>query len=448
MYTAGPEGVYKAQAAAQAARQEAKSEPNRADQEASFRARVAQLPAEPRAAWPKERGSALLQDLQREATHNPEIAALLPSLNGEIKIMKPGRDDLYRSLIARRGLHLREKRGELADKINSLLIILDDEDGSRELQQLEIQSPQVAQEQRARDQVKIDQLRESLVPPEEKERGEIIRLVLDKGSACLGLDLPTELSPAKRWGQILVGTPGRADVEPEGAVSERSVVSYRDKDRSGINFMSSGRLQGREVKYSLGEMGCSEIVDSSEVTKYKTVTTVTQERSGMFGLKKREVPKTERHATGQMTMQEALSSDAAVRGRLTREELAEPAVRFHYQAEAPKLSRMSGEEEGEVAYRMSHDQRAGSYLAVDILLPRSIAQRVLEHLKQRPDNARQIITSVVRESLHLDEKQWDGLRPPYEKWNEFHKKNGRQPGIYIADKIFEEFDARHVHAFS
>ncbi len=443
MYTAGPEGVYKNQAAAQAARQEAKPEPDRAEQEASFRARVGELPAEPRAAWPKDRGSALLQELQQEANHNPEVAALLPNLNGEIKIMKPGHD-LYRSLVARRGLYLREKRGELADKINSLLIILDDEDGSRELQQPEIQSPQAEQEQRARDQVKIDQFRESLVPPEEKERREIIKLVLDKGSAWWNTDVQKELSPRGWGGFQSVGTPGRVDIEQEYTGLKKPVAAYKD-----ITIHRLAKDNSKQEVHSLTEVGCSEIVDASEITKYKRITTVTQERSGIFGLKKRDVPRYEQRAAGQLTMQEALSPDAALRARLTNEELAEPATRLHYVAHEPRLPKsMSLEDSTSVKYNAPGEHRGGNHISVDILLPRSVAQKVMQHLKRRPGDIRQIVESIAKEELHFGTEQWEQQQPPYSNWDKFHKKHDRQPGIYIADKTGEEFDARHVHAFS
>lgn len=75
--------------------------------------------------------------------------------------------------------------------------------------------------------------------------------------------------------------------------------------------------------------------------------------------------------------------------------------------------------------------RSGNILDIEILLPESTAQKVMQELRTNPTFARKIAGEVIIKKLGLPEKAWGegdltttgSIRPPYENWD---KKTGKR----------------------
>ncbi len=80
--------------------------------------------------------------------------------------------------------------------------------------------------------------------------------------------------------------------------------------------------------------------------------------------------------------------------------------------------------------------RSGNILDIEILLPQSTAEKVMQELRTNPTFARKIAGEVLTKKLGLPEKAWGkgdltttgSIRPPYENWD---KKTGRK--FYIKE---------------
>ena len=85
-----------------------------------------------------------------------------------------------------------------------------------------------------------------------------------------------------------------------------------------------------------------------------------------------------------------------------------------------------------------------SYLAVEIVLPESLAKTLAEEIKKNPKVIRKIVDATMTQTLGIDEAVWKtgytetswgksktfAIRPPYEKWD---ADNGGKAKLYFEE---------------
>lgn len=88
----------------------------------------------------------------------------------------------------------------------------------------------------------------------------------------------------------------------------------------------------------------------------------------------------------------------------------EPAVRIFYYVQRHD-------------WRSKNDGRTGQHMSMEILVPESMAEEILQEIKSNPNFIRSLNEKVVKGKMLEKPNAWDGpsgydkLKPPYEKWD-------------------------------
>lgn len=136
-----------------------------------------------------------------------------------------------------------------------------------------------------------------------------------------------------------------------------------------------------------------------------------------------EVPVQEKRFLGSKTVMKKQMQKVGVRPVLHGESVSngtkEPLVKLRYFADAGK------NEDASLWYK-DYTGRGGNIIAMEVLLPQSVAEKVKQEVKSNPVFVRKVVKELMTNKLGIPEKVWqDGnektnghsICPPYEKWD-------------------------------
>lgn len=183
-------------------------------------------------------------------------------------------------------------------------------------------------------------------------------------------------------------------------------------------------FSNRDVKDEFDKAGVREFIGMVPAVKeiYEEISVSVQQKrfGGLLGSKTTTEKRTQK--TGERPV---LHSEAVSNGK------NEPLFKLRYSVR----NNRADHSDPELQYK-DDVGRSGNILDIEVLLPQSTAQKVMQELKKNPAFARKIAGEVIIKKLGLPEKAWGegdltttgSIRPPYENWD---KKTGRK--FYIKE---------------
>ncbi len=110
--------------------------------------------------------------------------------------------------------------------------------------------------------------------------------------------------------------------------------------------------------------------------------------------------------------------------------------------------------DGNKGYYKTSDGRPGNYIYQEIYLPKALAEKALEKIKQDPKFIRDLVEKKLLSSGMIDKEEWDNgsslnksrvIRPPYESWN--GKLYIQEPGTYRRQDEDPKFEIKTIDPY-
>lgn len=228
-----------------------------------------------------------------------------------------------------------------------------------------------------------------------------------------------------------------------GSAGFSEVVDKRWTDKTDAGKSSFGKgvfeyfgFSDYDAKHKCDASGVREFIGMVPATKelYEDVDVPVQQKKfgGLFGSK--TVMEKRTRKTGERPV---LHSEAVANGR------NEPLYKLRYAA------RNNSSDHGDPELQYKDDVgRSGNILMVEVLLPQSTAQKVMQELKRNPLFAREMTGELITKKMGFPEKAWGegdltttgSLRPPYENWDrktgrKFYIKEAGDDGSFNQDRV-------------
>lgn len=248
----------------------------------------------------------------------------------------------------------------------------------------------------------------------EKEK-QLIQEVAEKGGAAIYMSLPSEYSPVKSNGFTFKPDVRKLTKFNKNEESLNISMAFR-------NAYLGGEYKNKKFDDVCGEQKIFEAVAILPITEdvYQEVDVPVQEKK--FGIFKKETTRKERKKVG---VKQVLHNELVEKGQ------AESAYRIIYRAN----DRV--DKQGHSFYQ-DYSGRFGNMLDIDIILPKSLADKVMEQIKANPKIIRDITKALIVKNLDIPEDAWEkgdkythhSLKPPYEEWA---KNLGGKNKIYIQE---------------
>lgn len=261
-------------------------------------------------------------------------------------------------------------------------------------------------------QIKKDKQAEGLQNGQEIKETELMLEILYDGSVGVCASFPAEYSQTGSSGfSETVDKRWKEKAESGKAAFAREVNGY-------FGFSN------RDVKDKFDKVGVREFLGIVPAVKeiYEDVSVPVQQKrlGGLFGSK--TVMEKKMQKTGQRPV---LHSEAVSNGK------NEPLYKLRYSVR----NNRADHSDPDLQYK-DDVGRSGNILDIEVLLPQSTAQKVMQELKTNPAFARKIAGELIIKKIGLPEKAWGkgdltttgSIRPPYENWD---KKTGRK--FYIKE---------------
>lgn len=252
-------------------------------------------------------------------------------------------------------------------------------------------------------QKKIDDIRAELGIENEKAEQELIDETVEKGAITLGASLLPEMKPGK------LGGSGYLELKDDKTLSDQP------RALSSIGLPTKfTQEQFNNMPHSFGDKGITEVIYLEKPMKediYKTETTyVDKEEGGFLGFGKKtvKVPKEEIVVTGQRNISMK---------KMSKTGNEENCQRLCYSTSAFDTERKLSDAYKEYSHREQ-------YLAFEMLLPESLANKIIEQTRKNPEFFHKLIEAVTIKDIGISKEDWfEGknnhgapLRPPYEEW--------------------------------